>query len=183
MTEKLDTQVLPLLPLTSGVVLPGMVVTLMLETQEAKAAVAAAREQDGRLVLVPRLETRYARIGTVAAIEDVGRLQNGLDAMVVRGLNRVAVGTGVAGTGDATWVQVEPAQERNQNTDRAKELAREYRGTVENIAEQIGVPQIAQTVRGIREPGALADIAGYSPELTLGRKVEILQTLDVEARL
>ncbi|MGH2795803.1 MAG: LON peptidase substrate-binding domain-containing protein, partial [Actinomycetota bacterium] len=88
MAEKLDTQILPLLPLTSGVVLPGMVVTLMLETPEAKAAVQAAREQDGRLVLVPRLDTRYARIGTVAKIEDVGRLQNGLDAMVVRGIAR-----------------------------------------------------------------------------------------------
>ena len=104
MAEKLDTQVLPLLPLTSGVVLPGMVVTLMLETPEAKAAVAAAREGDGELVLVPRLEARYARIGTVAKIEDVGRLQNGMDAMVVRGVRRAVVGTGVAGTGDATWV-------------------------------------------------------------------------------
>jgi ATP-dependent Lon protease len=183
MTEKLDTNVLPLLPLTSGVVLPGMVVTLMLETPEAKAAVAAARDQDGRLVLVPRLDNRYARIGTVAKIEDVGRLQNGLDAMVVRGLARAVVGTGVAGTGDATWVQVSDAEERNHETDRAKQLARDYRGTVENIAEQIGVPQIGQTVRGIREPGALADIAGYSPELTMEQKTEILETLDVEQRL
>src|SRR6266571_837528 len=125
MGEKLDTQVLPLLPLTSGVVLPGMVVTLMLETDEARAAVAAAHEQDGRLVLVPRLENRYARIGTVATIEDVGRLQNGLDAMVVRGLSRAVVGTGVAGTGDATWVQINDAEERNSDTERARELARE----------------------------------------------------------
>jgi ATP-dependent Lon protease len=183
MTEKLDTQVLPLLPLTSGVVLPGMVVTLMLETSEAKAAVAAARENDNELVLVPRLDSRYARIGTVASVEDVGRLQNGMDAMVVRGISRAIVGTGVAGTGDATWVQIEPAEERNQDTDHAKELAREYRGAVEAIAEQIGIPQIAQTVRGIREPSALADIAGYSPELTIEQKTEILETLDVEQRL
>ena len=183
MAEKLDTQVLPLLPLTSGVVLPGMVVTLMLETPEAKAAVAAAREGDRELVLVPRLEARYARIGTVASIEDVGRLQNGMDAMVVRGVRRAVVGTGVAGTGDATWVQIEDAVERGDDTDRARELARDYRGTVENIAEAIGAPQIAQTVKGIRELGALADLAGYSPELTMEQKVEILETLDVEQRL
>src|SRR6266508_5055455 len=106
MGETLKTQALPLLPLTSGVVLPGMVVTLLLETPEAKAAVAAAREAQGELVLVPRLEQRYARIGSVAKVEDVGRLQNGMDAMVVRGVSRAQIGTGVAGTGDATWVQV-----------------------------------------------------------------------------
>ena len=33
---------LPVLPLTSGVVLPGMVLTIALETDEAKAAVEAA---------------------------------------------------------------------------------------------------------------------------------------------
>ncbi|MFY9586020.1 MAG: LON peptidase substrate-binding domain-containing protein, partial [Actinomycetota bacterium] len=183
MSEKLDTQALPLLPLTSGVVLPGMVVTLLLETPDAKAAVAAAREASNELVLVPRLDSRYSRIGAVAKIEDVGRLQNGMDAMVVRGVSRVLVGTGVAGTGDATWVQVSPADEPNADTARAQDLAREYRGTVENIAEQIGAPQITEMVRGLRDNGALADLAGYSPELTFEQKVEILETLDVEARL
>ena len=183
MAERLSTEILPLLPLTSGVVLPGMVVTLMLETPEAKAAVQAARDQGEQLVLVPRLDNRYARIGTVAKIEDVGRLQNGLDALVVRGIARATIGTGVAGTGDATWVQIDPAIETNHDTDRAKELSRDYRGTVEAIAEQLGIPQIAQAVRGIREPGTLADIAGYSPELTLEQKVEILETLDIEQRL
>jgi ATP-dependent Lon protease len=183
MPGQLDTQVLPLLPLTSGVVLPGMVVTLMLETPEANAAVQAARDGNGELVLVPRLDGRYARLGTIAKIEDVGRLQNGLDAMVVRGLARAVVGTGVAGNGDATWVQVSPAEDRNADTDRARKLAREYRGAVEAIAEQLGAPQIAQMVRGIREPSQLADIAGYSPELTIEQKTEILETLDVEKRL
>ena len=35
---QLDTQILPLLPLTSGVVLPGMVVTLTIESDEARRA-------------------------------------------------------------------------------------------------------------------------------------------------
>jgi hypothetical protein len=38
----IDTQVLPLLPLTTGVVLPGMVVTLTIESDEARAAVEAS---------------------------------------------------------------------------------------------------------------------------------------------
>src|SRR3954453_11925417 len=168
--EQLDTQILPLLPLTSGVVLPGMVITLMLETDEAKAAATAAREQGDLLVLVPRTENRYAAVGTVAKIEDSGRLQNGMEALVIRGLHRAVVGTGVAGTGDATWVQVEDAPETNENTEHARTLAREYRGTVENIVEARGVPQVAEFLRGITDPSALADMAGYSPDLSLDQK-------------
>ncbi len=33
------------------------------------------------------------------------------------------------------------------------------------------------------EPGRLADVAGYSPDLTLAQKVEVLETVDVEERL
>ena len=36
MPEQLDTKILPLLPLQTGVVLPHMVVTLTLETPEAR---------------------------------------------------------------------------------------------------------------------------------------------------
>ena len=52
--NELDTQALPLLPLTTGVVLPGMVVTLTIESDEARAAIGAAAEgDDARLLTVP----------------------------------------------------------------------------------------------------------------------------------
>ena len=38
-------------------------------------------------------------------------------------------------------------------------------------------------MRSITEPGALADTAGYSPDLTFEQKVELLETLDVVERL
>src|SRR6266702_6449607 len=108
MPEQLNTHILPLLPLTTGVVLPGMVVTLTLETPEARTAVTAAREAGDEILLVPRLEDRYAHIGTVATIEEVGRTPNGMEALVIRGLHRALIGSGVAGTGDATWVSITP---------------------------------------------------------------------------
>ena len=183
MAEQLDTRVLPLLPLTSGVVLPGMVVTLMLDTPEARSASSAARAQGSLLVLVPKVGSRYAAVGTVATVEDSGRLQNGLEALVVRGLHRAMIGSGVAGTGDATWVQVQEAVETSSDTERAHGLARDYRATIENIVEARGLPQLAEVLRGIGEPGTLADMAGYSPDLTLEQKIEVLETLDVEQRL
>jgi ATP-dependent Lon protease len=181
---EIDTYALPLLPLTTGVVLPGMVVTLTIESDEARAAVdaAAAGEGDRRLLLVPRVDGRYARVGTVATIEDVGALRNGTEALVIRGLHRAVVGVGVPGTGDAVWVQVEPVDE-TEPTSRAKELARGYRAVIENIVEARGVPQVAEFLRGIADPGQIADTSGYSPDLSLDQKIEVLETLDVEERL
>ncbi len=180
--SSLDTNVLPLLPLTTGVVLPGMVVTLTIESDDARRAVAAARAGGSELLLVPRIGSRYARVGTIAAIEDVGRLQNGMDALVIRGLRRAIVSQGVPGTGDATWVQIEPVEEPAP-TDEARRLAREYRATLENIVEARGVPQVAEVLRGMSDPGQIADMSGYSPDLSFEQKVEVLETVDVERRL
>jgi ATP-dependent Lon protease len=178
-----DTLVLPLLPLTTGVVLPGMVVTLTIESPEARAAVDAASAGDERtLLLVPRSDGGYARVGTVATIEDVGRLRGGVEALVIRGIRRAIVGLGVPGTGQATWVQVEPVAEEAP-TPRARELAREYRATVESIVEARGVPAVAEFLRGIDDPGQIADTAGYSPDLGFEQKIEVLETVDVQARL
>jgi ATP-dependent Lon protease len=178
----LDTHVLPLLPLTTGVVLPGMVVTLTLESDDAKRAVRAAESSGSELLLVPKVGSRYARIGTVAKVEDVGRLQNGLEALVIRGLRRAVVGIGVPGTGDAIWVQVDDVDEGAASPD-ALELARQYRATLEAIVEARGVPQAMELFRGLTDPGQLADTAGYAPELTFEQKVEVLETVDVEERL
>src|SRR5436309_4021486 len=173
---------LPLLPLTTGVVLPGMVVTIALETDQARAAWAAASEAERQLLLVPVVDGRYARVGTVAVVEDAGDLRSGLQALVVRGLNRAVIGSGVPGTGAALWVQIEPVAEPPA-TERASELAREYRAVVENILEYRGARQIGEALRGISDPGAMADTAGYSPDLTFEQKIEVLETVDVEARL
>ncbi len=176
------TQTLPLLPLTSGVVLPGMVFTMALETEEAKAAADAAGQVGGRVVLVPRLEGRYASIGVVAEILEIGELSNGPLAMVIRGIERAAIGTGVPGTGQALWVQIDPVA-LSTETPTVHELAREYRAVLENILLSRGASRIAERLRDVTDPGQIADISGYSPDLTLAQKVEVLETVDVEARL
>src|SRR5580704_14636081 len=189
----LDTSTLPLVPLNAGVVLPGMIVTLALETPEAQSGVDAARGSEGLIVLVPRLTegtggtggsaATYARVGTVARIENVADMPGGYRAAMVRGLHRAVIGAGVASTGDALWVSLERAEETGAHTDRSAELAREYRVVVESILEQRGARRFAELLHGVTEPGAVADTAGYWPDLSVERKVELLETLDVEARL
>jgi ATP-dependent Lon protease len=174
---------LPLLPLTTGVVLPQMVVTLALETSEARQAADAAPSADARLLLVPKVDGRFARVGTVASIESEGELPGGVRALVLRGLHRAVVGVGVPGTGEALWVEAEQVDDPTPPSDRARELAREYRATVGVIAERIGAGRLHEALQGVNEPGALADTAGWWPDLPLERRVELLETLDVEARL
>jgi ATP-dependent Lon protease len=173
---------LPLLPLKSGVVLPGMVFTMALESAEARAAVEAAQSAGGKLLLVPHIEGRYASVGVIAEVMEEGALPGGLQAVAVRGDQRATIGTGVPGTGDALWVEAEPLDE-GEPTAAAGELAREYRAVLENILLSRGAGRIATQLRDITEPGRLADVAGYSPDLTLSQKVEVLETIDVEERL
>jgi ATP-dependent Lon protease len=175
-------QTLPLLPLTSGVVLPGMVVTMALETPEAKAAVDAAASADGQLLLVPRVDGRYAKVGTISRIEEAGQLPSGIPALVVRGVERATIGAGVPGTGDALWVQVEPVPE-GRPSETAVELARQYRAVLENILEARRAGRMIEVLRTVTEPSLLADASGYSPDLSFAQKVEVLETIDLEARL
>src|ERR1700733_1712388 len=173
---------LPLLPLTSGGVLPGVVFTMALEAEEARAAVDSARSAGGRLLLVPHIEGRFAAVGVIAEVMEEGELPGGLAAVDIRGDRRAVIGTGIPGTGDALWVEAEPVDEP-EPTPAANELAREYRAVLENILHSRGAGRIAAQLREIHEPSRLADMAGYSPDLSLTQKVEVLETRDVEARL
>jgi ATP-dependent Lon protease len=180
---ELDKQeTLPLLPLTSGVVLPGMVFTLALETEEARAAVDSAGSAGGRLVLVPHIEGRYASIGVICEILETGELPGGPQAAVVRGLQRATIGTGVPGTGRALWIQVDPIEEPAPSST-AQELAREYRAVLENILLSRGARRMAERLRDVTDPSQIADLAGYSPDLSLEAKMKVLETIDVTERL
>jgi ATP-dependent Lon protease len=181
--ETAEHLTLPLLPLASGVVLPQMVVTLALETDEARAAADAAVDGDGKLLLVPRLDGRYARVGTIAHVESAGELPNGVRALVLRGVQRAVVGVGVAGTSAGLWVEADTVDDATEPSERARELARDFRAIVGAIAERLGASRLREALRGVSDPGALADTAGWWPDLEAERKVELLETLDVEERL
>ncbi len=181
-TTETRTDNLPLLPLTSGVVLPGMVFTMALESTEAKAAAEAAEAADGHFVLVPFIDGRYASVGVVAEVMEKGDLPGGMPAVAVRGTERARLGTAVPGTGRALWVEVEVLPEE-EPTPEAEELAREYRAVLENILLSRGAGRIAERLADVTDPGRVADMAGYSPDLSLAQKVEVLETLDVTTRL
>lgn len=180
---------LPVLPLDDTVLLPNMVVPIKLageDSTDARAAVEAAQAaavgEKPQVVLVPRLDGKYARVGTLGVVEQVGRLPGGELAAVVRGTARVRIGAGTTGPGAALWVEVDVVDE-TPATDRTRELAREYKGLVTTILQQRGLWQIVDTVAQVDDPAALADMAGYASYLTDKQKLWLLETADVTERL
>ncbi len=182
---------LPVLPLDDTVVLPTMVVPLDISSSEARAAIEAAQmsaekpggNEDGpRVLLVPRLGGTYAPVGTVGAVEQVGRLPSGEQAAVVRGLSRVRIGVGTTGPGAALWVEGTVLDEPSASP-RAHELAREYRGLAATILQKRGAWQLVDVLQRLNDPSALADSAGYAGHLSLDQRKELLETVDPEQRL
>src|SRR5438445_10770499 len=94
--DRPKTLVVPLLPLTTGVVLPGMVVTIALETDEARKAIAAAHAGDSAIFVVPKIDGRYARIGTLARVDDAVRLPTRIAVRVIRVLLQAIRGSTIA---------------------------------------------------------------------------------------
>lgn len=177
LTTDLDT--LPVLPLRNGVVFPHMVVTLRIETAEGKIALAAAIRSDNRLILIPRVQGKYATVGTIAEIQQADDDGN----VVVSGVARARVGSGSTDSAGALWVEYEAYPEVDVHDEALDSLVAEYRAVVTEVLDHRGIGQVAERVLGIENPSQLADLAVYSPDLSLEQKVETLETLDIRERL
>jgi len=79
-------------------------------------------------------------------------------------------------------VEAEPVGE-DEPTERARELAREYTAVIEAVLDHRGARGIAAALKELTDPSQIADTAGYSPDLGIEQKVEVLETVEVEARL
>src|SRR5271154_6181331 len=166
-------QTLRLIPLEDTVVFPSMGITLTVEVGD-----------DERVVLVPRHENEFLEVGTVAEVGDQLRLPGGGHAVAISGQHRALIGAAQTGPEGELRVEVDERPDEEPVDGKTRNLEREYRATVEEILELRGDDgRIAAFLRAIAEPGALADSAGYSPNLSYEQKVELLRTLDVTERL
>jgi ATP-dependent Lon protease len=164
-----------LVPLDDAVVFPGMSVTLAVDTADEE-----------RVLLVPRHENEFAAVGTVATVSETVRLPGGARAVTVDGLHRGIAGAAINEPNGRLYVDVDERPDpvgvvANRET---RELEREYRAVVEEILElRDADSRVRSFLRGITEPGALADATGYSPDLNYQQRVELLQQVDVLERL
>ena len=133
---------------------------------------------------MPKHEQEYAKVGTVAEVAERVRLPGGAQAVALSGLHRGIVGAAVTDTDGQLRVEVDERPDETPPPVKTRELEIEYRAVVEEILELRGADErVAAFVRAIREPGALADTAGYAPDLTFEQKVELLEAVDVVERL
>ena len=162
-----------LVPLEDIVVFPNMNVTLTVDVGDEE-----------RVLLVPKHEDGYAKVGTVAEVTDRIRLPGGGRAVALNGLHRGIAGAAASDAQGRLFVEVEERPDEEPTDDAIRDLEREYRAVVEEILELRGDDgRIAAFVRSITERGALADTSGYSPDLTFEQKVQLLETVDVRERL
>src|ERR1700760_3435833 len=191
-----ETLTLPVLPLDDDVVLPGMVVPIELTDTDVRGAIDAARnsksfgrgpgirtEEKAQILLVPRIGDRgLAGTGTLAEIDQVGRLPGGTPGAVLRGVSRVKIGHGTTGTGAALWVEGTVIEETGQGP-RADELAKQYKTLITSMLQQRGAWQVIDAIQQLTDASAIADRAGYSSYLSTTQKLQLLETADLVQRL
>jgi len=164
---------LRIVSLDDTVVFPGMPITLPVDVG-----------RDDRVLLVPRHANTYASVGVVAEVSDRVRLAGRGVAATLAALHRGVPGAASTDSDGVLRVDVEARPDQAPPGTLTHELEREYRAVVDEILELRGDDgRIRAFVRSITEAGALADTAGYSPDLNFTQKRQLLETLDVVERL
>jgi ATP-dependent Lon protease len=171
---------LPVLPLPDGVILPDMVVTVTMQSPEAKQILASV--QNGRLLLVPRIDGVYARVGVIATIENQDSLPDGSPTVTLRAHARARVGSGVVGATRGLWVDAHPITEPQPDRETI-DLATTYRAAAGNLLDRVGGRRLVGALPPVDEPGNLADSIAYWPDLSIEQRVELLEAVDVKVRL
>ena len=170
MTEQVSTMLL--VPIEDIVVFPHMTVTLTVEVGDEE-----------QVLLMPRHDNEYAKVGTVAQVVEKVRLPGGALAVQLTGLHRGVAGAAETDALGRLRVAVEERPDPTELDGKLRELITEYRATVEEILELRGDDgRIQAFVRSITEPGALADTVGYAPDFSFEQKVRVLETLDLKER-
>src|SRR5215212_9996186 len=162
-----------LIPLDDTVVFPTMDVTLPVDVGD-----------DDRVLLVPRHDADFAKVGTIARVTDRVRLPGGGRAVTLSGVARGVAGAAHTDHAGRLRIEVTESADTIPVDGRTRTAEREFRAVVEEILELRGADdRVAQFLRAIVEPGPLADTIGYSPDVSFEQKVQVLETLDVTERL
>ncbi len=162
-----------LVPLDDTVIFPTMDLNLPLDVSGEE-----------RVLLVPRHNGEYAKVGTIARVGETIRLPGGARGASLESLHRGAIVGSAEASVAGLRAEVEEHPDAKPVDKRTRELEREYRAVVEEILAERGADErVGAFLRSVVDPGPLADTAGYSPDLGIEQKIKILETLDVTERL
>src|SRR5262249_6282595 len=113
---------LRIFPLDDTVVFPGMPITLPVDVGD-----------DQRVLLVPRHDNVYAKVGIIAEVSDRMRLAGRGVAVSLTGLHRAVLGGASADPDGVLRVDCEPRPDQVPPASLTRELEREYRAVVDEI--------------------------------------------------
>ena len=123
-------------------------------------------------------------IGTLAKIAQVVRLQDGTVRAIVQGQSRLRV-HGFVSTSPHLVATVEELPDASPKDLEVEALMKTVQAQIEQYV-QSGAPvppEAAVAARNISEPGLLADMVAYSPDMSIEQRQELLETIDVVERL
>src|SRR2546430_8062892 len=184
---------LPLVALRETVIFPEMIVPLQVGRDKSVNALNAAVAEGGPIALVTQRNAEQEDIndpselypiGTLAKIAQVVQLQDGTVRAIVQGQGRLRV-HGFAQTSPYILARIEEVGDGSPPGVEVEALMRTVQAQIEQyVANGAPVPpEAAVAARNITEPGLLADMVAYSPDMTTEQRQELLETIDVVERL
>src|SRR6187401_2143964 len=184
---------LPLVALRETVISPEMIVPLQVGREKSVAALNAAVESNGPIALVTQRQAEQEdiddpselyEVGTLAKIAQVVQLQDGTVRAIVQGQTRIRV-LGFTQTGPHLAARVQELPDETPDGVEIQALMRSVQAQIEQyVASGAPVPpEAAVAARNITEPGLLADMVAYSPDMSTEQRQELLETIDVTERL
>jgi len=186
-------QELPLVALRETVIFPEMIVPLQVGREKSVAALNAAVAGGGLIALVTQRQadqeeidepSELYEVGTLAKIAQVVQLQDGTVRAIVQGQSRIHV-EGFGQTDPYLRASVRELEVPKPADVEVEALMKSVQAQMEQYV-QAGAPvppEAAVAARNITEPGLLADMTAYSPDMTTEQRQELLETVDVVARL
>jgi ATP-dependent Lon protease len=184
---------LPLVALRETVIFPEMIVPLQVGRDKSVAALNAAVAEGGPIALVTQrtaeqedvteMSELYS-VGTLAKIAQVVQLQDGTVRAIVQGQGRLRVHA-FTQTSPYLRASIEELHDAGPAGVEVQALMRSVQAQIEHyVANGAPVPpEAAVAARNITEPGLLADMVAYSPDMTTEQRQELLETIDVVERL
>ena len=184
---------MPLVALRETVIFPEMIVPLQVGREKSVNALNAAVAAGGPIALVTQRHPEQEDIdrpdelydvGTLAKIAQVVQLQDGTVRAIVQGQGRLRV-HGFSQTSPYIIATVEDLSDRTPDGVEVEALMRTVQAQIEQyVANGAPVPpEAAVAARNISEPGLLADMIAYSPDMSTEQRQELLETVDVVERL
>ncbi|MDQ2742739.1 MAG: endopeptidase La [Chloroflexota bacterium] len=191
--EETEALKLPVLPLYETVVFPRMMTPIQVGRKPSLQAVdEAIKHRPHRIILLTQTDSEkqdvgaddLMEIGVLATLGPMFRLPDGSVQLLAQGEERVRI---LRYTRTDPYLEVE-AEVIPQGAESSREITALMQSVKELMTNYINLrgnlpAEALATLREVEDPGWLADLLGYVPELDPKEKKELLTILDVAERL